>query len=177
MNREQLARAIYDASHITGEFLLRSGQISNEYFDKYMFTSDPVLLAAIAEGLAALVPDGTEVIAGLEMGAIPLAAALSGRTGLPAAYVRKTAKEYGTRRLSEGASVAGKRVCVIEDVVTTGGQILQSVPALRELGADIDTVLCVIQRNPGAGEILAEQGLKLLPLFTMEYIKSLYCGQ
>lgn len=173
MEREQLAREIYRVSHLTGEFLLRSGQISSEYFDKYMFTSDPVLLKAIAEYLAAFIPDGTEVIAGLEMGAIPLAAALSAQTGLPAAYVRKKAKDYGTRKLAEGAEVSGRRVCVVEDVVTTGGQILESVPALRDMGANISTVLCVIQRGQNAAEILQAQSLELRPLFTMEYLKQL----
>jgi orotate phosphoribosyltransferase len=172
MEREQLAKEIYRASHLTGEFLLRSGQISNEYFDKYMFTSEPGLLAAIAEGLAGLIPEGTEVLAGLEMGAIPLAAALSLRTGIPAAYVRKTAKEYGTRKTAEGADLKGKKVCGIEDVVTTGGQILLSVKDLRDIGANVEHVICVIQRNENASDILAAEGLALKPLLTMDYIKS-----
>lgn len=172
MDNKQLARDIYRVSHLTGEFLLRSGQTSTEYFDKYMFTSDPGILARIAEELAKLIPPGTEVLAGLEMGAIPLAAALSMRTGLPAAYVRKKAKEYGTRLLAEGAAVSGKKTLVIEDIVTTGGQIIESTEALRAIGADVGHVLCVVQRNDKATDILAEAGLKLTPLFTMEYIKA-----
>jgi len=171
MDKIQLAKEIYKVSHITGEFLLRSGQISNEYFDKYMFTSKPELLSAITDGLSVLLPKDTEVLAGLEMGAIPLAAALSLKTGIPATYVRKQAKEYGTRKTAEGADVKGKKVCIIEDVVTTGGQILLSVKDLRDIGADVSSVICVIQRNANASEILAEQGLKLTPLLTMEYIK------
>ncbi|MCL2406994.1 MAG: orotate phosphoribosyltransferase [Defluviitaleaceae bacterium] len=171
MSKKLLAQEIYKASHITGDFLLRSGQRSNEYFDKYMFTSDPTLLDVISEELVNLVPKGTEVLAGLEMGAIPLAAALSMKTGIPATYVRKEAKAYGTCKVAEGSNVKGKKVCIIEDVVTTGGQILLSVKDLREQGADVSHVLCVIRRNPNATEILAAEGLELRPLLTMEFIK------
>src|SRR3972149_3310485 len=105
MTRKELAKKIYQASHLTGTFKLRSGQISNEYFDKYLFESDPALLKEIANGMAKLIPEGTEVLAGLEMGGIPLATALSLKTGLPATSVRKQAKDYGTAKLAEGAEV------------------------------------------------------------------------
>lgn len=176
MDRQTLAKEIYRVSHLTGDFLLRSGQRSNEYFDKYMFAANPKILAAIADEAAGHIPAGTEILAGLEMGAIPLAAAISMKTGLPAAYVRKTAKEYGTCKLAEGTDVAGKRVLIIEDIVTTGGQIILSAHELRKFGAIIDSVLCVIQRNDNAAEILAAEGLNLIPLFTMGYIKSVSEG-
>ncbi|MDF2911159.1 MAG: pyrE [Sporolactobacillus laevolacticus] len=109
---------------------------------------------------------------GLETGGIPIATALSLETKIKAAFVRKKAKEYGTCKLAEGADVNGKKVCVIEDVVTTGGQIIKSVQELRKRGVIIDTVLCVIQRNEKATEILANDGLLLKPVFTMDFIKS-----
>ncbi len=168
---KEVAKRIYEAAHLTGEFTLRSGQVSNEYFDKYLFESDPTLLADITQYMRLIIPAGSEVLAGLEMGGIPIATALSMQTGIPAAYVRKAAKAYGTCKLAEGADVKGKRVCVIEDVVTTGGQIIESVKELRKLGAIIDTVLCVIQRNANATDILAQQQLKLVSAYTMEYIK------
>lgn len=171
MTKEEIAVKIYEKAHITGEFLLRSGQTSNEYFDKYLFEAEPELLLAIANEMKPLIPDGTEVIAGLEMGGIPVVTALSFVSGKKAAFVRKKAKQYGTCRLAEGADIKGKKVCVIEDVVTTGGQIIESVKELRERGAEIDTVLCVILRNEKAHEILGEAGLKLVPAFTMEFIK------
>jgi orotate phosphoribosyltransferase len=171
MQKAELAKKIYEVAHITGEFTLRSGQISNEYFDKYLFEAQPLLLAEIAKTMKDLIPEGTEVLAGLEMGGIPLVTAISMETGMQAAFVRKKAKEYGTCRLAEGADIKGKKVCVIEDVVTTGGQIKLSVQELRERGAIIDTVICAIQRNPNATEILAEAGLLLKPALTMEYIK------
>ena len=171
MERSELAAGIYGVSHLTGTFTLRSGQVSNEYFDKYLFESDPVLLEAIAEHMVPLVPDGTEVLAGLEMGAIPVAAILSVKTGLPAVYVRKKAKEYGTCKLAEGTDVTGKKVCIIEDVVTTGGQIFLSTEDLRGLGATVEHVLCVIERNPASHEKLGAAGLTLKPLFTMDELK------
>ncbi len=171
MTKSEVAKKIYELSHITGEFLLRSGQISNEYFDKYLFEADPVVLAEIARIMSELIPEGTEVLAGLEMGGIPVVTAISANTGMPAAFVRKKAKEYGTCKLAEGADVTGKHVLIIEDVVTTGGAIIKGANELREKGAVIDSVLCVIQRADKASDILAAEGLKLIPAFTMEYIK------
>jgi orotate phosphoribosyltransferase len=171
MAREEVAKKIYGASHITGSFKLRSGTVSNEYFDKYLFESKPELLADIANEMAPLIPAGTQVIAGLEMGGIPVVTALSLKTGMEAAFVRKTAKEYGTCKLAEGAGVDGKKVCVIEDVVTTGGQIIESVKELRQRGALVDTVVCVILRDPRALELLKNHGLELKPAFTMDYLK------
>jgi len=172
MSKEMIARQIYEVAHITGTFTLRSGQVSSEYFDKYLFEARPKLLKEIAGVMLELIPGESEVLAGLEMGGIPIVTALSFESGIPAAFVRKSAKEYGTCKLAEGADVSGKRVCVIEDVVTTGGQIIESVKELRLRGAIIDTVLCAIQRNDAATEILAKEGLNLKPALTMEYIKS-----
>ncbi|NLT52343.1 MAG: orotate phosphoribosyltransferase [Ignavibacteria bacterium] len=173
MNREELGRKIYETSHITGEFLLRSGKISNEYFDKYLFESDPVLLEEIANHMVKLVPDGCQIFAGLEMGGIPIATALSFKTKTPSVFVRKKAKTYGTCKLAEGTVFSGKNVCVIEDVVTTGGQIIESVEELRKLGAKINEVMCVIVREEKAFENLAKAGLKLIPLFTMDELNKL----
>lgn len=92
------------------------------------------------------------------------------RKNKKASFVRKKAKDYGTCKIAEGAEVSGKNVCIIEDVVTTGGQIIKSVEILRNQGAIITTVLCVIQRNEEASEILAKENLELKALFTMEYI-------
>ena len=170
MNSE-IAKSIYEHSHLTGNFLLRSGQYSNEYFDKYLFEARPDLLRKIAKEMSNLIPKETEVLAGLEMGGIPVATAISLETGIHCAFVRKTAKEYGTCKFAEGANVVKKKVCIIEDVVTTGGQIIKSANMLREIGAEVDKVLCVIQRNTDATEILAKEGLTLIPFLTMEYIK------
>ncbi len=172
MDRNELARKIYSVSHLEGSFKLRSGQISNEYFDKYLFESDPGLLMEIGTHLSKLIPEGIEVLAGLEMGGIPIATILSSRTNIPVVFVRKKAKDYGTCKLAEGPDVNNKRVCVIEDVVTTGGQIILSVNDLRQLGAKIEYVLCVIERDIKGRDNLKKEGLELLSLFTMDELKS-----
>ena len=172
MTRAELAQRIYATSHLTGDFLLRSGQRAHEYFDKYRFEGDPALLDAIAEQMAPLVPVEAQVLAGLEMGGIPVVTALGRHTGLPCAFVRKQAKTYGTCRLAEGAEVAGKRVLVIEDVVTSGGQIVISTAELRALGAEISAALCVIDREQGGIQTLAAEGIKLLSLLTADDLRS-----
>ena len=168
MELAELGRRIYATAHLTGEFVLRSGQTTSEYFDKYRFEADPVLLDAVAEALVPLVPADTEVLAGLEMGGIPVVTALGRHTGLPCAFVRKQAKAYGTRRLAEGAETAGRRVAIIEDVVATGGQIVLSANDLRALGAHITDALCVINRNSTTPAPLTEAGLTLTALLTPE---------
>lgn len=159
--RADIATRIYEVAHLTGTFTLRSGRVSNEYFDKYQFESDPVLLADIAEAMAPLVPEDTEVLAGLELGGIPVVTALARVTGLPAAFVRKKAKEYGTARFAEGAAVEGRKVLVVEDVVTSGGQVVLSTADLRGIGAEVSDVICVIDRSEGGTEALAAEGLTL----------------
>ncbi|MEY9877882.1 orotate phosphoribosyltransferase [Streptacidiphilus sp. MAP12-33] len=172
MTHSDLARRIHAVSHLTGRFTLRSGRTATEYFDKYRFEADPVLLDEIARRMAPLVPDGTEVLAGLEMGGIPVVTALGRHTGLPCAFVRKEAKAYGTCRLAEGAEVAGRRVLVVEDVVTSGGQIVLSTADLRGLGATVREALCVIDREQGGAEALAEAGIRLLSLLTADDLRT-----
>ncbi len=177
MNKEQqddpaLAADIYRCCYITGNFTLRSGRQSHEYFDKYQFAADPDLLRRVAVQLARLLPSDVEVLAGLELGGIPLAVLLGQVTGLPCAFVRKEAKTYGTCRLAEGAALEGRRVVIIEDVVTSGGQVLESVKACRALGARIETVLCVVDRESGGSEALQSEGLQLKPLYTLTALKA-----
>src|SRR5678815_3530725 len=135
IDKDKLASAIASVATLHGEFTLRSGAVSSEYFDKYRFESDPVLLRAIAEYLAPMIPRQTQVLAGLELGGVPIATALALRSGLRTVFVRKRAKEYGTRQLAEGLDDRGLRVLVIEDVVTSGGQVGAAANDLRALGA------------------------------------------
>lgn len=173
MDARELARDIFAIAHLTGEFKLRSGLTSNEYFDKYRFEAQPHLLKAIAEGLKALVPKDTQVLAGLEMGGIPIATALAMATNLPVVFVRKKAKDYGTCRIAEGLeSLKGMKVCIVEDVITTGGQVVLSTEDLRKEGAQVSQVLCVINRQQGGEENLKKAGLNLTSLFTQEQLKS-----
>jgi orotate phosphoribosyltransferase len=172
MDRAELARRVYDAAHLTGTFTLRSGVTSNEYFDKYRFEADPGLLHSIAAAMAPMVPLGIDALAGLEMGGIPLATMLSQVTGLPARFVRKEAKTYGTCQLAEGGELAGLTLLIVEDVVTSGGAILGAVRELRARGAVAERVVCVIDRESGGVEKLAQEDLALDALFTMSELKA-----
>jgi len=160
-----LAAAVFSRCYLVGEFTLRSGRSASRYFDKYQFESDPELLKVVAEEMATLVPAEAELLAGLEMGGIPVVTALSAVTGIPAVFVRKVAKTHGTARLAEGPVVKGKRLLIVEDVVTSGGQIRLSASDLRDLGATVLGAICVVDREEGGFESLAEDGIVLKSLF------------
>jgi orotate phosphoribosyltransferase len=167
MDKAELSKQVVDVALRRGEFKLRSGQISNVYFDKYQFESRPALLREIARQMAPLVPQGTEVLAGLELGGVPIATALSFETGLPVAFVRKERKSYGTCLIAEGAQLGDKRVCIVEDVITTGGAVIDSARELRSEGAQLDVVLCVIFRGDPKQDKLAENGLRRVSLLNL----------
>jgi orotate phosphoribosyltransferase len=171
MDINQLAQQIFKVSHITGEFKLRSGIISNEYFDKYQFESDPVLLTAIAEHLSKKIFFDFDILSGLEVGGIPIATLLATKINKPIVFVRKKAKEYGTAKLVEGPEINGKHLLIVEDVVTSGGQIIESVNELRRLGAIINYAICVIDREQSGRENLKKHNIELLPLFSMSQLK------
>lgn len=160
-----LARDIHDVARLTGRFQLHSGAISDTYFDKYRFESDPILLRRIGEAMAALVPTETDVLGGLEMGGIPIVTVLSQVTGLPAAFLRKTRKAYGTQQYAEGPELEGQKVTLIEDVVSSGKAILNTL-------VDVLCGVCVIDRQTGGREALAAQDLELRALFTMNDLTS-----
>ena len=162
-----MAARVFAASHLTGTFVLRSGRKADHYFDKYRFESDPALLRDIVDALAPLVPPGTDGLAGLELGGVPLATMLSSVTGLPAYFVRKEPKKYGTEKVFEGGDVEGRRLLIIEDVVTTGGQVVLSVQDLRAEGAIVEHALCVIDREGGGAGVVLAEGIELRALFTM----------
>lgn len=174
--KKDLAKAIYKASRITGEFVLRSGAISNVYFDKYLFEADPRLLAAIAYHMTDLLPTDTDRLVGLEMGGIPLVTALSLRTHLSAGFCRKKPKEYGTRLQVEGGVESGERVVLIEDVITSGGAVVGAIEALRALSVDILGLICVLDRESGGATKLQELGVKFWPLFTWTELEQLATG-
>jgi orotate phosphoribosyltransferase len=165
-----LALRIKEAAEIQGEFTLRSGVTSNVYFDKYRFEADPTLLSDLTQEMVSLVPEGTQVLCGLEMGGIPIVTMLSHHTGLPAAFIRKTAKEYGTCRYAEGAAIEGKQIVLIEDVVSSGGAIIDAATMLRVDGIEVDTALCVIDRETGGFEKLRDVGISLISLLTASAI-------
>jgi orotate phosphoribosyltransferase len=165
---DELRLAVREAAYLEGDFLLRSGKRSRYYLDKYRFETRPDLLAALGERIAAavdeLAPDTTR-LAGPELGAVALAAAASLASGLPFVIVRGAAKGYGTANRLEGVYDAGERVCVVEDIVTSGGALLESVQALREAGLTVGTAVCVVDREEGGREALAAEGVRLRSIF------------
>ena len=163
---DTLAADIDATCRLTGEVTLRSGQVSAEYFDKYLFEAQPALLARVAERMVGLLPDDTELLGGLELGGIPIATMVSSLTGRPALFVRKKAKEYGTCKLAEGPDVAGRRITLVEDVITTGGAVRDATRALRDAGGIVETVVCAIDRSPEDQNPLADVGLEVRPVLT-----------
>ncbi|MFC7361266.1 orotate phosphoribosyltransferase [Nocardioides astragali] len=161
-----LAADIDAICRLTGEFTLRSGQVADTYFDKYLFEAQPALLDRVAAQMVDLLPEGTELLGGLELGGIPIATMVSAKTGLPGLFVRKQAKEYGTAKLAEGPEVSGRRVTLIEDVITTGGAVRDATNALRELGAVVEVVVCAIDRSPDGENPLADVGLEVRSVLT-----------
>ncbi len=161
-----LAADIDATCRLSGEFTLRSGTVSHEYFDKYLFEADPKLLDRVATQMVDLIPEGTELLGGLELGGVPIATMVSAKTGIPTLFVRKKAKEYGTCKLAEGQPVAGKKITLIEDVITTGGAVRDATNALRELGAVVETVVCAIDRSPADVNPLADVELEVRPVLT-----------
>jgi orotate phosphoribosyltransferase len=162
-----LAEAIREAAYLEGDFVLRSGRRSSYYLDKYRFGTRPDLLRPLGEALAAAVarhePEAAR-IAAPELGAVPLAAAASLAGGLPFVIVRKEPKDYGTANRVEGAFEPGECVCLVEDVVTSGGAAVAAVQALREAGLRVSTAVCVVDREEGGVDELARHAVRLWPL-------------
>src|SRR5687768_8402895 len=134
MTREQLARRIADVSLLRGEFTLRSGRKSNYYLDKYLFETQPDVLAELGKLFAERVSAATDRVAGAELGAVALAAATAMACGKPFVIVRNQKKDYGTSKLVEGKLEQGETVTIVEDVLTTGGQVLEAAKTLEGAG-------------------------------------------
>jgi orotate phosphoribosyltransferase len=168
MTKEQLANRIAEVSLLRGEFTLRSGRKSNYYLDKYRFETQPDVLIELGLLLAAKVPANVDRIAGAELGAVPLAAATSMARGKPYVIVRNQKKDYGTSKQVEGVLLSGETVLIVEDVLTTGGQVLEAAKSLQAVGAKIDRIVAVIDRQEGARENIEGAGFVFEALFTTQ---------
>jgi orotate phosphoribosyltransferase len=169
MTDAELAGLLREHALLEGDFVLRSGRRSSYYLDKYRFETRPDLLKELGERIAARVhesaPDAGR-LAGPELGAVALAASASLAGSLPFLIVRKEAKGYGTERRIEGEFEVGEEVCLVEDVVTSGGAAEQAVEALREAGLVCRTAVCVVDREEGGADALARKAVRLVPIFT-----------
>lgn len=166
MNKKELGQKIKEASYLEGDFILRSGKRSKYYLDKYLFSTKPEILGPLAREISKELPDGYDYLAGPELGAIAIVSAVSLVVNKPFIIVRKVEKEYGTKKLFEGQLEKGKKVVIIEDILTTGGAALKSAIALREWGVDVIGIIGVIDREEGAKENILNEGFKMKSLFT-----------
>jgi orotate phosphoribosyltransferase len=168
MTDAELAGRIRERALLEGDFVLRSGRRSSYYLDKYRFETQPDLLRELGDrlgaGARAAAPQAVR-LAGPELGAVALTAAASLASGLPFVIVRKEQKDYGTERRLEGEFAAGEEVCLVEDVVTSGGAAVDAVRALRAAGLTCRIALCVVDREEGGADALAREAVRLAPLF------------
>jgi orotate phosphoribosyltransferase len=173
---DDLARLLVDRALLEGDFVLRSGKRSSWYLDKYRFETEPKALRGLGDALAAAVrehePEAIR-LAGPALGAVALAAAASLSSGLPFIIVRDETKEYGTANRIEGPFEPGETVCLLEDVVTTGGALVGAVSALREEGLVVRNAVCVVDREEGGTDALARLGVRLRSLFRAEELLEL----
>ena len=167
MTREEMAQRIAELSVLHGSFTLRSGRTSTWYIDKYRFSTDPELLAAIGPMFSERLPEGTTRLAGAELGGIPLVTTAAMSSGLPCLFVRNQKKDYGTAKRFEGELNEGDHITLLEDVATTGGQVLEAARDLEEAGAVIVGIIATIDRLEGARENIEAGGYRFDSLFTV----------
>lgn len=166
MDRAELARRIREAAYLEGEFTLRSGRKSNYYLDKYLFETQPDILQALGGMFAEYVSASTTLIAGAELGGVALAAAASLASGKPFVIIRNRKKDYGTGKPYEGKIGDGDSVLLVEDIATSGGQVLEAAKVIREAGAKVERIVAVIDRQEGARENIEAAGFRFEALFT-----------
>jgi orotate phosphoribosyltransferase len=171
IDADNLARQLVAACYLKGDFVLASGRRSSYYFDKYRFETRPDLLAPIASLIAARIRPGADRVAGPELGAVAIAAAVSLQYGLPFIIVRSEAKEYGTGQRIEGPFQEGDSIVLIEDVLTTGGSVIKAAQAIADAGCRVTQVIGVVDREEGAKEALRAVGYELDALFTRSQLE------
>ena len=166
MEPKELARKIAEVALLKGEFTLRSGRKSHYYLDKYLFSTQPGILAALGEAFAQRIGDHVDVLAGAELGGIPLVCAASMASGKPCIFIRNQKKDYGTAKQLEGKLEAGQVVVLVEDVCTTGGQVLEAAKVIEAQGAKVDRIIGTIDREEGARENIEAAGYAFESLFS-----------
>ena len=172
MQRDELARRIAQVALIRGEFTLRSGRKSDYYLDKYTFSTRPEILSELGRLFAERIGPETTVLAGAELGGIPLVTAASLASGLPCVFVRNQKKEYGTAKQLEGKLAAGDVVLLVEDVCTSGGQVLEAAKVIEASGARVDKIVATIDRQEGAREAIEAAGYRFESLLTRDDLLS-----
>jgi orotate phosphoribosyltransferase len=160
MTKDELIKRIKETAYLEGDFTLRSGKKSKYYLDKYLFETCPDILQALGEEFAEHITDDVTLIAGAELGGVALAAATAIASGKNWIIVRNSKKGYGTGKLVEGVLKAGDVVLLVEDIATTGGQVLEAAKVITEAGAKVKKIVSVIDRKQGAEENITQAGFK-----------------
>jgi len=168
MNRTELIKRIKETAYLEGDFILRSGKRSKYYLDKYLFETCPDILKALGEEFAKHVTEDVTLIAGAELGGVALAAATAMQTGKNWIIVRQSRKDHGTGKLIEGVLKPSDVVLLVEDIATTGGQVLEAAKVITEAGAKIKKIVCVIDRKQGAAENITQAGYKFEAILTKD---------
>ena len=168
MTREELIKRIKETAYLEGDFVLRSGKRSKYYLDKYLFETCPDILAALGEEFAKYITDDVTLIAGAELGGVALAAATAIQSGKNWIIIRNSKKGYGTGKMVEGVLKKGDVVLLVEDIATTGGQVIEAAKVITEAGAAVKEIVCVIDRKQGAGENITKAGYKFDSILTKD---------
>lgn len=168
MTREELIKRIKQTAYLEGDFVLRSGKRSNYYLDKYLFETCPDILAALGKEFAGYISDDVTLIAGAELGGVALAAATALASGKNWVIIRNSKKGYGTGKMVEGLLKPGDVVLLVEDIATTGGQVIEAAKIITEAGATVKKIVCVIDRKQGAAENIEKAGYKFESILTKD---------
>jgi orotate phosphoribosyltransferase len=168
MTKQELAKKVKDAAYLEGDFVLRSGKRSKYYLDKYLFETKPEILKALGEEFAKHVGNDVTLIAGAELGGVALAAATAMAANKNWIIVRNSKKDYGTSKMVEGVLKAGDVVLLVEDIATTGGQVLEAAKVITEAGAKVKKIVAVIDRKQGAGENITAAGYVFESILTKD---------
>ncbi|MCL2646253.1 MAG: orotate phosphoribosyltransferase [Phycisphaerales bacterium] len=166
MDHATLAKRVKEVALLEGDFTLRSGKKSKFYFDKYLFETQPDILEAMGQEIARRLPAETTRIAGPELGAVALAAAGSLASRIPFFIVRNAKKDYGTGKTIEGILKPGDKVVLVEDIVTTGGQVVEAIKNITAAGAQVIKVIVALDRLEGGKEniLAAAPGVAYEPI-------------
>ncbi len=168
MTRDQFIARVKETAYLTGTFTLRSGKTSNYYLDKYRFETQPDILEYLGKAFAEYKTDATTLIGGPELGGVALAAAASMASGIPFVIIRNSKKDYGTSKIFEGILNEGDKVLLVEDIATTGGQVLEAAKDITKAGAEVERIVAVIDRLEGARENIEGAGFKFDSIITSE---------
>jgi len=168
MTKDKLIQRIKETAYLEGDFVLRSGKRSKYYLDKYLFETCPDILKALGEEFARFVTDDVTLVAGAELGGVALAAATALETGKNWIIIRQSRKNHGTSKLIEGILKPDDTVLLVEDVATTGGQVLEAAKVITEAGATVKKIVCVIDRKQGASQAITEAGYKFESILTKD---------